>query len=201
MEDYTKYAAHRRPRFNPGDYVRVAGREDKYMVESSLWHSMDNSIDYTIIDETGRRSVIGEGALVAASAIQADRYKYDLQFQQRLMLTSRYSGRYYNINSVSIKKVIFNAPATIVLWNDGTKTVVKCSENDVFDPEKGLAFCFLKKLLGNNYYKTIKSEVSKYDDETLTDIESTSIVNNTIMSIANNLKTNLTNFGNGGMIP
>lgn len=25
-----------------------------------------------------------------------------------------------------IKKVIFNDPATIVLWNDGTKTVVKC---------------------------------------------------------------------------
>ena len=30
---------------------------------------------------------------------------------------------------LAIKKVIFNAPATIVFWDDGTKTVVKC-ENE-----------------------------------------------------------------------
>lgn len=38
-----------------------------------------------------------------------------------------------------IKDVIFNRPATIVFWADNTKTVVKCSKNDVYDPEKGLA--------------------------------------------------------------
>ena len=47
------------------------------------------------------------------------------------------------------KRVVFNPPATIVLWEDGTKTVVKCGENDVYDPEKGLALCFMKKALGN----------------------------------------------------
>lgn len=56
-----------------------------------------------------------------------------------------------------IKKVIFNEPATIVLWEDGTKTVVKC-ENEKFDPEKGLAMAITKKVLGNNghYFETIK---------------------------------------------
>lgn len=56
-----------------------------------------------------------------------------------------------------IKKVIFNNPATIVLWEDGTKTVVKC-ENEEFDPEKGLAMAITKKVLGNNghYFETIK---------------------------------------------
>ena len=48
-----------------------------------------------------------------------------------------------------IKKVIFNNPATIVLWNDGTKTVVKCQEGDTYDKEKGLALCIAKKALGN----------------------------------------------------
>lgn len=33
--------------------------------------------------------------------------------------------------------VIFNGPATIVFWNDGTKTVVKCSDGDEYDPESG----------------------------------------------------------------
>ena len=43
------------------------------------------------------------------------------------------------MNAAAIKNVIFAPPATIVYWSDGYKTVVKCSEKDVFDPEKGLA--------------------------------------------------------------
>lgn len=59
---------------------------------------------------------------------------------------------------IKIKKVIFNNPATIVMWSDGTKTVVKCSERDTYDPEKGLAMAIAKKSFGNkgNYYKEIK---------------------------------------------
>lgn len=58
----------------------------------------------------------------------------------------------------SIKNVIFNPPATVVYWSDGTKTVVKCSVNDMFDPEKGLAMCIAKRYANNSgsYYKTIK---------------------------------------------
>lgn len=53
------------------------------------------------------------------------------------------------INNFDIEKVIYNYPATIVIWKDGTKTVVKCQEGDMFDFEKGLAMCFAKKALGN----------------------------------------------------
>ena len=54
-----------------------------------------------------------------------------------------------------IKKVIFNDPATIVMWSDGTKTVVKCQEGDTFDPEKGLAMCVVKKMFGlKDFYKS-----------------------------------------------
>ena len=49
-----------------------------------------------------------------------------------------------------IKNVIFNDPSTIVFWSDGTKTVVKCGENDIYDPEKGLAMAVSKKYLGTN---------------------------------------------------
>ena len=62
-----------------------------------------------------------------------------------------------------IEKVIFNNPATIVIWSDGNKTVVKC-ENEKFDPEKGLAMAISKKLLGNNngyYYEVFKKWVPK----------------------------------------
>lgn len=68
-------------------------------------------------------------------------------------------------------KVIFNGPATIVFWDDGTKTVVKCTEREKFDYEKGVALCYMKKFLGNdNSFKHIfkKFNVPKkcrgYDD-------------------------------------
>ena len=60
-----------------------------------------------------------------------------------------------------IKDVIFNDPATIVFWSDGTKTVVKTQDNEmgdheIYDPEKGLAMAIAKKALGNKreYYHT-----------------------------------------------
>lgn len=55
----------------------------------------------------------------------------------------------------SITKVIFNNPATIVLWSDGTKTVVKCDERDEFDPEKGLAMAICKKHFGGGFYNDV----------------------------------------------
>lgn len=61
-----------------------------------------------------------------------------------------------------IKDVIFNDPATIVFWRDGSKTVVK-AENEPFDPEKGLAMAIAKRTLGNegNYYELFKKWVPK----------------------------------------
>lgn len=53
-------------------------------------------------------------------------------------------------NPIKIEKVIFNDPATIVFWTDKTKTVVKCSETDIYDPEKGLAMAVAKKFIGTN---------------------------------------------------
>lgn len=50
-----------------------------------------------------------------------------------------------------IKNVIFQEPATIVYWEDGSKTVVICQEGDIYDEEKGLAMAIAKKALGNNY--------------------------------------------------
>lgn len=60
--------------------------------------------------------------------------------------------------NVSIRKVIFNDPATIVLWSDGTKTVVKCGPDDIFDKEKGLAMAIVKKMAGNDgrFHKVFK---------------------------------------------
>ena len=68
------------------------------------------------------------------------------------------SGSLFGMNGLRIKNVIFNEPATIVYWDDGNKTVVKCGKGEQYDPEKGLAMAISKKALGNhgNYFNEFK---------------------------------------------
>ena len=71
---------------------------------------------------------------------------------------------YYGL-SLTIKDVIFNPPATIVFWMDGTKTVVK-DQGEVFcDPEKGMAMAVAKKAFGNqgNYYNQFAKYLDIYE--------------------------------------
>ena len=81
----------------------------------------------------------------------------------RGMLNTAHAKEATAMNAAVIKNVIFAPPATIVYWSDGSKTVVKCSEKDVFDPEKGLAMAIAKRCGGNkgNYYKEIQNWVEK----------------------------------------
>ena len=87
---------------------------------------------------------------------------------------------YYGL-SLTIKDVIFNPPATIVLWMDGTKTVVKDQGEVFYDPEKGMAMAVAKKAFGNqgNYY----NQFSKYLDiyEKKQEAEFTSSYANTVL--------------------
>lgn len=71
----------------------------------------------------------------------------------------------FNSSRMNIKKVIFNNPATIVFWSDGSKTVVKAHLDD-YDPEKGLAMAIAKKALGNegNYYNIFKKWLPNEDN-------------------------------------
>lgn len=76
-----------------------------------------------------------------------------------------------------IEKVIFNEPATIVIWDDGTKTIVKCCEDDVYSKEAGLAMCICKKLYGND--NQFKKEFKKWIPE-----EEKSTIQNTTDNVA-----------------
>lgn len=54
---------------------------------------------------------------------------------------------------------MYKPPATIVFWNDGTKTVSVCEEGDAYNKELGFALCVLKKKYGN---KTVHEMLEKY---------------------------------------
>lgn len=46
-------------------------------------------------------------------------------------------------------RIVFNPPATIVFWKDGTKTVVKCAKGEKFDPYTGFCYAFTEHFLGS----------------------------------------------------
>lgn len=54
-------------------------------------------------------------------------------------------------DEVYIKSVIYNDPAIIVFWNDGTKTTAVAHGGDTFDSEKGLLVATMKKILGSEF--------------------------------------------------
>ena len=60
---------------------------------------------------------------------------------------------------LTIKKIMYKPPATIVFWNDGTKTVAVCEKGDVYNKELGFALCVLKKKYGN---KKVHDMLDKY---------------------------------------
>lgn len=103
-----------------------------------------------------------------------------------------YGGKIKAFNDLRIKRVIFNNPATIVFWKDGTKTVVK-AHNELFDREKGLAMAVCKKLYGDKYHRLFKDHIPKefepdvvFDDQDLIE----NILNNAKEAI-NNLNKEL----------
>lgn len=86
---------------------------------------------------------------------------------ETLIAKSMLNSIYDNQSKIipKIKNVIFNPPATIVFWTDGTKTVVKCQNGEEFDPEKDITMAFFKKMHGNNghYFEEIKKWREKYN--------------------------------------
>lgn len=92
----------------------------------------------------------------------------------------------------SIKKVIFNDPATIVIWGDGSKTVVKCQDGETYDPEKGLAMAISKKALGNkgNYCEVFKEWLPEEEERTVELKLDTSELSKSLEGLADKLFSN-----------
>lgn len=137
----------------------LASRHQKEFVESTIKKFEEDfkerNMNKNIID------IIDKG--VYGIDITSSRAKYvsnDISTAQRAYL---YSNQNPVKKEPGISKVIFNPPATIIIWDDDTKTVVKCGENDTYDAEKGMAMAICKKAFGNkgNYCNIFKQWLPK----------------------------------------
>ena len=94
----------------------------------------------------------------------------------------------------SITNVIFNNPATIVFWSDGSKTVVKCQEGDIYNPEVGLAMAISKKALGNqgNYANVFKKWLPEKEEESIIHTNANPFDENSFAATVQRFKSDLT---------
>lgn len=152
---------------NIGDYVRVKIGAKCYGGKLSGLCGTIQEMPPSLLCEDMRSNYVGKFAVALDTMNNmCSKYNYFYIPKTDLVLISSDLGHCIQDDlTARIVKVIFNDQATIVLWDDGTKTVVKCGENDFYDPEKGLALAISKKALGNkgNYYNTFKKWLPKED--------------------------------------
>ena len=87
---------------------------------------------------------------------------YDLLTGQPMMCSFSITT---TADRTTIKKVIFNGPATIIFWGDGDKTVVKCHESDTYDKRLGFMYACTKRIceLGG-FCKKSKTNRNPFDN-------------------------------------
>ena len=142
-------------------------RNNSYNIEAIISNCSD-PLNYKIFDI---EVAISTKELNTITLRKKDERRNEMPVEKKS--TIRYNGytsvstSESSISVPSIKKVIFNYPATIVLWNDESKTVVKCQDGDIYDPEKGLAMAISKKALGNkgNYCNEFKKWLPEEEEE------------------------------------
>lgn len=140
-------------------------RNNIYNIEAIISNCSD-SLNYKIFDI---EVTISTKELNTITLRKKDKRRNEMPVERKSTSSCVYyaSTTAKSVSAPSIKKVIFNYPATIVLWSDGSKTVVKCQDGDIYDPEKGLAMAISKKALGNkgNYCNEFKKWLPEDEEE------------------------------------
>lgn len=53
-------------------------------------------------------------------------------------------------DTFAVKRIHKSGPVTVVIWNDGTKTVVRCAEGSKDDPYAAFCAAVTKRIYGSN---------------------------------------------------
>lgn len=161
-------------RFEVGDIV-VANKksDDRYSITNHRNQFVGKVVgvagDYSLSSDEDTIEIVPVNACVRGGEFWVNHHYFDLR-GSRTTSTVPVVKSYEVVADTAIERVIFNNPATIVFWDDGTKTVVKCQgegkKREKYDKEKGLALCIAKKVLGNksNFNNAINYWLGKSEE-------------------------------------
>lgn len=102
---------------------------------------------------------------------EAAKKNSSLDYEIKKKVAAIKAGEYMlRVKGTDIRDIIFNGPATVILWRDGSKTVIKQQKGDKWDPEKAVAMAVMKKVFGtnvtgSNYLEFVKPYIEKALEE------------------------------------
>ena len=122
---------------------------DSLKVVPSSWINRDYSsyFDLKLAQSDGARTGIDEMALNMKKYLDIAQKEYLSSSQTFDKLADIPQFRTSNL----IKRVVFSDRKTIILWNDGSKTMVSCAEGEQLDPYMGFCAAFTKGFFGSKH--------------------------------------------------
>lgn len=150
----------------PIDYI--SRRCNKYRVGQRVWYT-DHASEYVITAIYLSSYNIASRRIDIRYCVQNIANDNKEEYIPEDQLTPRPSN--YGLARNDINKVIFNDPATIIIWKDGTKTVVKAAPGETYNKWAGMALCISKKLYGDRFHRIFREYCGKEDLVELTERE------------------------------
>ena len=144
----------RRAQFCENVVQAVFAESEKFGVTpSNIMHSLVDCFNNKVaVIEKANRSNRND-------MMDAMRYAFHDVLSTQMMFNCRCSSH------VAPKQIIYSGNRTIVFWNDGDKTIVKCAEGQVFDEYNGFVAALAKKLYGStSKVKKVIKKTMKHQD-------------------------------------
>lgn len=135
------------------DYIIISDRERKDFNCPGYIKRCLNSPDgikiiVRVYSPTDQDSMGTEHCLNIDQVASVDKTVFYKRFDQIIFARKDGISRRNNMMKYYVKEIIYHDAATIVYWADGTKTVVKCNENDEYSEYAGFVAAVAKKMYG-----------------------------------------------------
>ena len=127
----------------PG-YIKYINPDGRLAVQIYASTDMDSLGTHYLLDPEQVVAIskpVFQRMLNACSKARKDVHNY-------MQKDSEFTSRIHRQFQFAPKEIIYNDAATIVYWTDGTKTVVKCNENDEYSEYAGFVAAVAKKMYG-----------------------------------------------------
>lgn len=148
--------------------------DDLFDYEFNKFNKFDDTLDNNYMAERAKREIehkfgveeLYENALNAMKLYSGNQSKENIMpINNNNEFRVTLNGLYLMPSIPEIEKVIFNDPATIVFWKDGTKTIVKVKPGEKFDKWTGLAMASMKKIHGEKFHSFFRKWCDTKEDE------------------------------------
>lgn len=152
---------------NGSFYLKSINSEDRTLMGTIKFYDMANAIEVEKLTRE-HESMKNINCLCTTAIARRPMVRYN---EYNIGTVDKGARSLRAISELKVEKIITNGPATIVFWNDGTKTVVKCDIHDEDDLYDAVANALAKKVFGSTskFHRIIDKNIVRTRKDGLND--------------------------------